>query len=431
MIFIALTFIAALLIEGLGTATSVIGLSALFGANPIIISLAIALDMGKIVVVSLLYKYWSTLGKIMKSYALIAAFITMVITSAGAGGYLMGEFQKAIIGSQEGSLRVDALKQEQQKLEARKKQIDDQIAAIPEKYSASQRIRLMNQFKAEQKQATDRLTEIDKELPTLQVNQLSVEAKAGPILTIAKSFDIPVEQAIKYVILMIIFVFDPLAVFLIIAGNFLIEQRKKTLETSKDPEPDDDIRVPRREDAIIDHTPNSQTKAAMDEAREIIARITNPAPVEPPITKAQVEDLLEQFDPVKHGGEVPPPPEKKVYDDMYPRIVDLATPVVPEANEPTTVVESTPPIFEVLQPSPDVETEPAPMPVTATQTPTPASHTSEITLNDLTAPNEITMSSLKPGKSSAFDDVPEAGSEVTFVEPHPSGARTVYQGQRR
>jgi hypothetical protein len=277
----------------------------------------------------------------------------------------------------------------------------------------------MNQFKAEQKQATDRLTEIDKELPTLQVNQLSVEAKAGPILTIAKSFDIPVEQAIKYVILMIIFVFDPLAVFLIVAGNFLLEQRRKAqTPLPMPPEPDDDIRVPRREDAI--KVPNEETKAAMEEAKEIIeARVVNPAPlVEPPITKAMVEEITA-------------PPEKKVYDDMYPRIVDLTTPVVPEANEPTTVVEPTPPIFEVLQPSPGVVIEPAPMPVTATQIPTPASHTSEITLNDLTAPNEITMSSLKPGKSTAFDDVPEAGSEVTFVEPHPSGARTVYQGQRR
>lgn len=361
----------------------------------------------------------------MKSYALVAAFITMVITSAGAGGYLMGEFQKAIIGSQEGSLRVEALKQEQQKLEARKKQIDDQIAAIPEKYSATQRIRLMNQFKAEQKQATDRLTEIDKELPTLQVNQLGVEAKAGPILTIAKSFDIPVEQAIKYVILMIIFVFDPLAVFLIVAGNFLIEQRKRSMETPKDPDP--------TPTGPIERTPNAETQAAMQEARDMVeARITNLAPpTEPPITKTQVEELLEKFDPEKHGGEVPAP-EKKVYDDMYPRIVDLATPVVPETNETASVVEPSSPIFEVLQPSPGVAVEPAPVPAPVpAPAPTPQSHTSEITLNDLTGPNEITMNSLKPAKSSAFDDVPESGSDVTFAETHPSGARTVYQGQRR
>jgi hypothetical protein len=233
MIFALLTFLAAFSIEGIGTLVSVIGLSSLFGANPIIIALAVALDVGKLVVVSLLYKHWSRLGKIMRTYGLIAAAVTMTITSAGAAGYLSASFQQAMIGTQEGGLKVDVLKTQIAKYEERKKQIDDQIAAIPEKYSAMQRIRLMNQFKQEQKDLQDKITAIDKQLPDLQIHQISVEAKAGPILFIAKAFGIPVEQAVKWVILMIIFVFDPLAVFLIIAGNFLWDQRKKP-----EPEPD-------------------------------------------------------------------------------------------------------------------------------------------------------------------------------------------------
>lgn len=233
MLFALITFFAAFSIEVLGTYVSVIGLSTLFGANPIIIALAVALDVGKLVVVSLLYKYWDKLGVIMKSYALVAAAITMIITSAGAAGYLSGEFQKAMVGTQEVSLKVDVLKGQIAKYEERKRQIDDQIAAIPEKYSANQRIRLMNQFKAEQKDLQDKIAAIDKDLPALQIQQISVEAKAGPILYISKAFDIPVEAAVKWVILMIIFVFDPLAVFLIIAGNFLWDQRK---QKSKDEE---------------------------------------------------------------------------------------------------------------------------------------------------------------------------------------------------
>lgn len=225
MIFIAITFLAAFLIEGLGTYVSVIGLSTLFGANPIIIALAIALDMGKLVVVTLLYTYWKKLGKVMRIYAFIASAITMTITSAGAAGYLSGEFQKAILGTQEVGLKVDVLKKEQAKLEDRKKQIDAGIAAIPDRYTANQKIRLMAQFKDEQKQVTARLNEISAELPKMQITQIGVEAKAGPILYVAKAFDIPVESAVKWVILMIIFVFDPLAVFLIIAGNFLVRQR--------------------------------------------------------------------------------------------------------------------------------------------------------------------------------------------------------------
>jgi hypothetical protein len=226
MIFALITFFAAFAIEGLGTLVSVIGLSSLFGANPIIIALAISLDIGKLVVVSLLYKHWVRLGTVMRSYALVAAVITMIITSAGAAGYLSTAFQQAIVGTQEGSLKVDVLKQQIAKYEERKKQIDAQIAAIPDRYSANQKIRLMAQFKAEQKDLQDKIAVIDKDLPALQIQQLNTEAHAGPILYIAKAFSIPVEQAVKYVILMIIFVFDPLAVFLIIAGNFLWDQRK-------------------------------------------------------------------------------------------------------------------------------------------------------------------------------------------------------------
>jgi hypothetical protein len=226
VIFALLTFFAAFLIEGLGTYVSVIGLSALFGSNPIIIALAVALDLGKIIVVTLLYKYWKDLGILMKSYALIAAAITMIITSAGASGYLAGEFQKAISGTQESSLKVGILKEEQAKLEARKRQIDDQIANLPSNFSRS-RVRLMKQFEDEQKSVTARLNALSSELPALQIAQIGVEAKAGPIIYISKAFDIPVEEAVKWVILMIIFVFDPLAVFLLIAANFLMDKRNK------------------------------------------------------------------------------------------------------------------------------------------------------------------------------------------------------------
>jgi hypothetical protein len=230
MFFALITFLAAFGIEGIGTVVSVIGLSTLFGANPIIIALAVALDVGKLVVVTLLYKHWKTLGYTMRAYGLIAAMVTMTITSAGAGGYLSGEFQKAVMGVQEGSLKVDVLKGQIAKYEERKKQIDGLIAAIPEKYSATQRIRLMNQFKQEQQDLQVKIGAIDKQLPDLQIKQIGVEAKAGPILYIAKAFNITIEEAVKWVILLIIIVFDPLAVFLIIAGNFLWDQylsRKK------------------------------------------------------------------------------------------------------------------------------------------------------------------------------------------------------------
>ena len=227
MLFTRLTFLAAFFIEGLASLVSIIGISSLFGNNLIVMSLMGALDVGKILIVSLLYTYWSKLPKLMKAYALIAATITMVITSAGAAGYLSSAFQQAIIGTQEGALQVATLKEQQTKYEDRKKQIDDQIANLDSTTSVNQRLRLMNGFKQEQARLDAQILEIDKQLPALQISQIKTEAKAGPILFIAKAFDISVENAIKWVILLIVFVFDPLAIFLVISGNFLYAQYRQ------------------------------------------------------------------------------------------------------------------------------------------------------------------------------------------------------------
>lgn len=226
MFFILLTFFTSLLLEGLGSLVSVIGISLLFGGNPIIIAIAIALDLAKIVTVSLLYTHWKSLSLLMRGYALTAALVMMTITSSGAAGYLSGEFQKAIIGTKEGDLKVNVLKEQQAKYQARKEQIDDQIAALPTKTTVNQRLRLMNGFKAEQKALDEKISAIDKELPEQQIKQISTEAKAGPIIAISKAFKISVEDAIWWVIGMIIVVFDPQAVFLVISGNLLWSKRK-------------------------------------------------------------------------------------------------------------------------------------------------------------------------------------------------------------
>ena len=283
MLFTRLTFLAAFFIEGLASLVSIIGISSLFGNNLIVMSLMGALDVGKILIVSLLYTYWSKLPKLMKAYALIAATITMVITSAGAAGYLSSAFQQAIIGTQEGALQVATLKEQQTKYEDRKKQIDDQIANLDSTTSVNQRLRLMNGFKQEQARLDAQILAIDKQLPALQISQIKTEAKAGPILFIAKAFDISVENAIKWVILLIVFVFDPLAIFLVISGNFLYAQYR---QNKQEIEP-----VPKAEiidEPITPAVPNEVTP--LEEFKLIDATELAPEPV---------ELKLEPIEPVK------------------------------------------------------------------------------------------------------------------------------------
>lgn len=225
MLFAILVLATALFIEGIGTFISILGLSALFAGSPVVITMAVALDIGKVVAVSFVYKNWAKISWLMKLYMTIATVVLMTITSAGVFGYLSGEFQKAIAGNNQQNVIIAALEEEKTRLQTRKQEIDAQIANLPKNFVNS-RVRLMNQFKEETTRINDRLAKIDEELPKLRVDVIGQNVKIGPIIYVAEAFKTTPEQAVKWVILTIIFVFDPLAIALLVAGNFLLAQRK-------------------------------------------------------------------------------------------------------------------------------------------------------------------------------------------------------------
>lgn len=226
MVLILLTFASAFLIEGLGTWISIVGLSSLFSADPIIIALAAALDVGKVVTVSFLYKRWTTVPWLLRAYLILATAVLMIITSAGAFGYLSAAFQGAIQDTKQQQILVAAFVEEKAKLEARKKEIDAQIANLPANVVQG-RQKLMAAFKVEADRINRRLRQLDVELPRLRVEEIAIHTHAGPIVYVSQAFDVSLEQAVKYVILVIIFVFDPLAIALLVAGNFLWEARAR------------------------------------------------------------------------------------------------------------------------------------------------------------------------------------------------------------
>lgn len=225
MPFILLILFAALFIESIGTYISVAGLGHLFNMNPIIILMAIALDIGKIAGVSFLYKYWKDTKFLMKAFMVPATAILMLITSTGVFGYLSQQFQHAIVENNQDTIQITSLEEEKTRLQARKEEIDKQIANMPADYAKARRD-TMAAFAPETDRINKRLAEIDVELPQLKISNVKKSADLGPILYVAEAFNTTPEKAVKYVILTIIFVFDPLAIVLLIAGNFLIERRK-------------------------------------------------------------------------------------------------------------------------------------------------------------------------------------------------------------
>lgn len=323
MTFIVLVFLAAFALESMGTWVSIIGLSSLFAGSPLVIALAVCLDFAKVVGVSFLYKYWSKVNWLMKSYMTVASIVLMLITSAGAFGFLSSEFQKAISNTNQQEVVLAALTEEQGRLQARKEEIDSQIAKLPDN-SVRGRTNLMKQFAPEVKHINERLIKIDEELPKLKIEAIKKGVEVGPIIYIAQAFNTTPEHAVKWIILIIIFVFDPLAIALLLAGNYLIEirpKKEKAIENYELPEPEifpkmPVVRLP-KEPAVVETTAGSDPEieqsvvTVSEEPREIIQPIEEVRDNEEGKRPEELKDTIEQA-PAPIDEPLPEEPAREV-----------------------------------------------------------------------------------------------------------------------
>lgn len=245
MIFTSIIFLTALLMEAIGSYISVVGLSSLFAGNMVIMVMAVILDVAKVTSVSFLYKNWGEIKLAMKLYFLAAVIVLMTITSSGAFGYLSNAFQKAVQPNKELNLKLDASKSQVDSLQTeltqladQRSKLDAQVAQLPAN-RVRDRQRLLASFKpdydridARSKDDQAKLDQLKTAQLGLQTSDISNQVEIGPIAYIAQAFGVTMEQASKYIISVIISVFDPLAIMLILAGNFTLEKHRKLKVTT-------------------------------------------------------------------------------------------------------------------------------------------------------------------------------------------------------
>lgn len=230
MFFILLVYIAALTLESLGSYISVIGLAAKTGI--ILIFLAVTLDFSKIMIASVLYKRWKDLHLLLRCILVPVLIFLVTVTSTGTYAYLMQEFSKTTASTEQQKVQIDLMQKEKEKLEARKKVIDEQIAQLPPN-SVVQRKRLTDLFSKESTYINDRLMTLDKELPEAQVRVMQDSGHSGTLGSIATAYNVSPEQVSRVVAFFIVLVIDPLAIVLLTVANFLVEQRKKDILANK------------------------------------------------------------------------------------------------------------------------------------------------------------------------------------------------------
>ncbi len=194
MFFTLLVLVAALALESLGSYISVVGLSQ--NTSIIIIFLAVLLDFVKVIIATTLYKKWGSLHLVLKSFLLPSLLGLMLVTSSGTYGYLIKEFGKTTVGQEEIAVKVNAMQEEKSRIEARKKEIDSQIAALPAN-SVLQRKRLTDLFSTELNQINSRILELDKAIPEANLQSVQGKSNSGNLASIAATYGMKPDSSLS------------------------------------------------------------------------------------------------------------------------------------------------------------------------------------------------------------------------------------------
>lgn len=225
--------IAALLIAGSAAFFSVFGLSKLFaGAALSVIIMAGSLEFGKLVTAAYLYRYWDKVNFFQKTYLMIAVMTLVLITSAGIFGYLSNAYQGATVTFEKQSNALlaneDRLEQLQEDKKFLKEELEVQVNDLPENYITAKR-KLREEYNPRIQAVNDEILRVKGVVGDLKVELVETGVDVGPAIYLARTFDTDVDQVVKFFIFILIFVFDPLAVMLVIAFNQALLLREEEL----------------------------------------------------------------------------------------------------------------------------------------------------------------------------------------------------------
>jgi len=252
---------AALSISASAAFYSVTGLSKLFaGASFAVILMTSSLEFSKLVIASLLYQYWGSLNKILRTYLSIACVVLILITSIGIYGFLSAAYQQT--ATLEGNISSQI-----ELLERKKTNYEEQLAVyVDEKTSISASVTALRgglsnnvvqytnaegqvitttssstrrALEKQLDQAIERQTiingkvdnlnqqifDLDSEIVEVQTSS-ETTSELGPLKYVSGLLGVRMDKVVNYLLLIIVFVFDPLAISLVLAANFAFTQLK-------------------------------------------------------------------------------------------------------------------------------------------------------------------------------------------------------------
>ena len=318
---------------------SVFGLSSLFaGAKTEVIIMASALELAKLVVASYLHNHWSRLGWILKSYLTLGVGILMIITSAGIYGFLTSAYQTTadqltIIDKQVlvVEMKRDRFSEQLTDYKLEKTQLNSNISELAKGLSnnkiqytdtlgnvitttSSSTRRVLttqlndmkeqrNRVSIKMESLTDSITKLDLRVLDMESNN-EVAAEIGPLRYMADITGKPMGVIVNWFTLMIVCVFDPLAIAMVLAVNKYLGNGRR--------EEEDDYYTTRNK-MLHKHTiingENLKKKKEKLNQEEMIKK--NEEIIATPIIKPDVEDRLSKEDFLEKLNEVEEKVKKK------------------------------------------------------------------------------------------------------------------------
>ena len=239
---------------------SVTGLSKLFaGASFEVLIMAASLEVAKLVIASLLYQYWDTLNRWLKTYLMIAAIVLVFITSMGIYGFLSAAYQETATKMGNIDAQVELIETKRDNLKERlaiyteeKQSLNEamselrtglsnnviqykdketgEIITTTSRATRQALERQLDQAINRQDELNSRIDAVNEEIFEYEAEIVELETggdvagELGPLKYLSGLTGIPMDQIINYLLLIIIFVFDPLAISLVVAANFAFDK---------------------------------------------------------------------------------------------------------------------------------------------------------------------------------------------------------------
>lgn len=326
MILAILLLLSGLAISGVAEFYSIMGLMAIFSAAPVPIAImGISLGVGKLVIASWIKAYWEKAPLLMRSYGVVSVGILMLITTLGCFGFLSKAHsdQTLVSGDVQSKIAIydEKIKTARENIEADRKQLRqmdeavDQIMARSDSEKGAEKATVVRKSQQRDRGLLAKdieanqvvISQLNDESAPVRAENRKVEAEVGPIKYIAafvygSNPDSSIlERAVTWVIILIVIVFDPLAVVMLLASQmtfaWIREDKQAKYEQDEGPLSMDQI------DQIKSHEISPTLDDAVEQARAEDQH-TNPAIELPAFNVQESEALSTEVDVVKPNPRV-------------------------------------------------------------------------------------------------------------------------------